>query len=119
MISIFPSSEEPAFVSISARPMPGSVAWVRVGSQGLMGVDLASLTDLIAADLKSEIGVIESGVLPPEREPEYDREETRRLEREIQELLEALASDPASLETLSAHIYLRELKLQYMTDLGC
>lgn len=84
-----------------------------------MGVDLASLTDLIAADLKSEIGVIESGVLPPEREPEYDREETRRLEREIQELLEALASDPASLETLSAHIYLRELKLQYMTDLGC
>lgn len=31
LISIFPASEKPAFVSISARPRPGSVAWVSLG----------------------------------------------------------------------------------------
>ena len=55
----------------------------------------------------------------PGRDHNYDREETGRLEREIHELLEGLAADPAALETFSAHIYLRELKLQYMTDFGC
>ena len=116
LMSIWPASE-PSFVSISARPLPGDLAWVRIGSQGI-GSAMFAVTDQIDAALKAEVGVVD-GVRPPERDHNYDREETGRLEREIHELLEGLAADPAALESFSAHIYLCELKLQYMTDFGC
>jgi hypothetical protein len=117
LMSIWPPAEEPVFVSISARSLPGNLAWVSIKSQGIGGAMLA-VTDQIAATLRSEVGVVD-GVRAPERDNDYDREETARLEREIHELLEGLTADPAALETFSSHIYLRELKLQYMTDFGC
>lgn len=117
LMSIWPSAEEAIFVSISARPLPGNLAWVSIGSQWVGDAKFA-VTDQIAATLRSELGIVDD-VRVPERDFDYDREETGRLEREIHELLERLAADPAALETFATDIYLRELKLQYMTDFGC
>jgi len=117
LTSIWPPVEEPVFVSISARTLPGNLAWVGVGSQGV-GDAMFAVTDQIAATLRSATGVVD-GIRAPEPDNAYDREETGRLEREIHELLQSLAADPAAMDTLSTHIYLREMKLQYMTDFGC
>lgn len=117
LTSIWPPVEEPVFVPISARTLPGNLAWVGVGSQGV-GDTMFAVTDQIAATLRSATGVVD-GIPAPERDNAYDREETGRLERENHELLQSLAADPAAMDTLSTHIYLREMKLQYMTDFGC
>jgi hypothetical protein len=116
LISIWPPTSEPSFVSISARPLREGVVWVRGGSQGIGG-GMFTHTDEIESALQARLGAVDK-VRPPERAEDYDRGETQRLERETHELLEALAANPSSWDTLAAEIYLREVKLQYMTALG-
>jgi len=116
LISIWPPASEPSFVSISARPLREGVVWVRGGAQGIGGGMFAH-TDEIESALQAKLGAVDK-VRPPERAEDYDREETQRLERETHELLEALAANPSSWDTLAAEVYLREMKLQYMTALG-
>jgi hypothetical protein len=117
LLSIWPPIESPTFASVSARPIPAGAAWVRVSAQGL---DLVALdvADVIATALKSRLGELGPGVLPPPRSREYDRSATRLLEGEIQQLLEAMATDSSSRAGLSEAIFERELLLQHLTDLG-
>jgi hypothetical protein len=117
LLSIWPPVESPTFVSVSTRPIPTGAAWVRASAQGL-DLDALDVTDVIADALKSRLGELGSDVLPPPRSREYDRSATRRLEAEIQQLLEAMATDSSSRASLSETIFERELLLQYLTDLS-
>jgi hypothetical protein len=72
----------------------------------------------VQAALESRLGKLGPEVRPLPREIEYDREVTRRLEAEIQELLEAMASNSTPWGHTSASIYERELRLQHLTGLG-
>lgn len=117
LLAISPPIESPTFVSVSARPIPPGAAWVRVSAQGL-DLDGLDVADVIADALKSRLGELGSDVLPPPRSREYDRSATQLLEAEIQQLLEAMATDSSSRASLSEAIFERELLLQHLTDLG-
>lgn len=117
LLSIWPPIESPTFVSISARPIPAGATWVRVSAQGF---DLTTLdvADVIADALKARLGELGPDVLPPPRPREYDRSATRLLEGEIQQLLEAMATDSSNRAGLAQAVFERELLLQHLTDLG-
>jgi hypothetical protein len=117
LLSIWPVAGEPTFASVTARPMPGSAAWVGVSVQSLR-IEALDIMDDLAGALKSRLGALGSGVTPPERVRDYDRGATRKLESEIQDLLEEMSADPSAWEYLSGAIYEREVLLQHLTELG-
>jgi len=117
LLFIWLPDDAPTFLSISARPISVGTVWVRVAAQSFAAPSLDAV-DKVSADLEAKLGNLGPDVLPPPREVEYDRAETRRLETEMQELLEAVAATPTSREHLSHSIYEREFLLQDLTELG-
>lgn len=117
LLFLWPPAKVPGFVSVTARPISPGTAWVGVTGQGL-DIETLDAADQIAVMLESRLGTLGPDVLPPARDHDYDREATRLLEGEIQQLLEELAADPAAWEHLSRAIYERELLLQDLTGLG-
>jgi len=117
LLVIWPVVGEPTFASVTARPMRERGAWVGVSVQSLR-IEALDLVDELAEMLRSQLGALGSGASPPERVLDYDRGETRRLESEIQNLLEEMSADPAAWEYLSRAIYEREVLFQYLTKLG-
>lgn len=117
LVSLWLSSAEPMFVSVSARPFLDGGAWVRCGAQGV-GNNIFATTDEISTELRARVGVT-LGALPPERDAIYDRGETGQIEGEMQGLLLELAEHPGSSPSLSPRVYALELRLQHLTDLGC
>jgi hypothetical protein len=106
----------PTFLSVTARPISAGTAWVGVSAQSLASASLDA-TDEVRAALELKLGNLGPEAHPPPRESEYDRGATRRLESEIQELLEDIEANPASWEQLSLTIWERELILQHLTEL--
>jgi hypothetical protein len=117
LVTIWPAEPVPAFVSVTARAFAPGKVWVRVAAQ-CVAASWLDVGDDVKAGLESRLGSL-ADVLPPPRDRDYDREETRRLEGEIQHLLEAMAvAQPSSWGSLTAQIYERELLLQHLTELG-
>lgn len=115
LLTIWPPVDEPTFVSLTAFDLTAEMAWVQASAQGA-GVHALDVVERIAGALKSELGHVEQAPLPPERIGDYDREESRSLEREIQELLEMLGREEGSSESLRGEIHQRELRLQQMIN---
>jgi hypothetical protein len=115
LLTIWPPVDEPTFVSLTAFDLSAEMAWVQASAQGV-GVHALDVVERIAGALKSELGHVEQAPLPPERIGDYDREESRSLEREIQELLETLGREEGSSEYLRSAIHQRELRLQQMVN---
>lgn len=114
---IWPAVGESTFVSVTARPMFDRGTWVGVSAQSLRSEALNIVDDLSEA-LKASLGRIELSTQPPERRDDYDRGATKKLEAEIQDLLEAMSADPSAWGPLSVAVYERELLLQHLTELG-
>jgi hypothetical protein len=115
LLSIWPAIGEPTFASVTARPMRERGACVGVSVQSLRVEDL-DMVDELAEALKSRLGALEPEASPPERMTEYDRGATRRLESEIQDLLEAMSADPSAWGHLSRTVFEREILFQYLTE---
>lgn len=116
-VCIWPAVGEPTFVSVTARPMCGRGAWVGVSAQSLRPEALDIVDDLVET-LRSRLGPLETHSGPPERVRDYDREATRKLEAEIQDLLKVMATDSSAWEPLSLSVWERELLLQHLTELA-
>jgi len=117
LLSVWPAAGEPTFASVTARSMPEGGAWVGVSAQSLRSEAL-DIVDDISGALQSRLGGLETRTNPPERVGDYDRGVTRKLEAEIQDLLEAMSADPSAWEHLSRAVYEREVLLQHLTELG-
>jgi hypothetical protein len=117
LLTMWPPGQVPAFVSVTARPISARTVWVGVAAQGL-AVSSLDIADRVRATLESRLGALGPEVRPSPRELQYDREATRRLEAEIQQLLEGMATDSMSWGHTSSVIYEREMLLQHLTGLG-
>lgn len=117
LLFIWLPDDAPTFLSVSARPISSGTVWISVSAQSLAASSLDAV-ERVTADLRAKLGDLGPGVRPPLREVDYDRGAGRRLEAEQQELLEAVAANPAWWESLSHSIYERELLLQDLTELG-
>lgn len=116
LLFLWPRQETPTSLSVTARPISDATAWVGVDAQSL-SVPSLDVAKEIESALEQRLGSLGPGISPPPRETDYDRGATRRLEAEIQELLEAVALDPGSWERVSGSIYERELLLQGLAGL--
>lgn len=114
---LWPPDPTPSFVSITGRPIAGHGSRIGISVQSLAAGTLDVMAEVSAA-MESRLGTLDRGVVPPPREVEYDRAATRRLEREIQELLEGVAADPGSRSELSKAIFEREILFRHLTQLG-
>lgn len=115
LLSVWPPDPVPTFISVKAKPIQDGACWVGLSVQSL-AVDSLDVMDEMKATLESRLGSLD--ISPRPRELDYDRGAARRLESEIQELLESLAADPSSWDALSRTIFERELVLQHFTQLG-
>jgi|GEM_PF-3264513 len=117
LLTIWPPGQAPTFVSLTATQVSTETVWVGVSAQSLASPSL-DIANEVQAALESRLGKLGAEVRPAPREIDYDREATRRLEAEIQELLEAMASGASSWDHAASSIYERELLLQHLTGLG-
>jgi hypothetical protein len=117
LLMVWPLPGRPAFASVTARPISAGAIWVHVMSQAL-DIDLLAEAEAVASAVRSRLGPLGPDVHPPIREPDFDRTESRRLEGEIQQLLEAIEAEPTSWEHLIKTILERESALQQVTELG-
>ncbi|HEU5105979.1 MAG TPA: hypothetical protein VFU11_09070 [Solirubrobacterales bacterium] len=115
LLSVWPVVGEATFASVTARPMREHGASVSVSVQSLRIEALDMVNDLAEA-LKSRLGALGPEASPRERMTDYDRNATKRLESEIQDLLEAMAADPSAWEQLSRTVFEREILFQYLTE---
>jgi hypothetical protein len=117
LLTMWPPDQTPTFVSVTARPVSSETVWIAVSAQSL-AVPSLDVADEVQAALESRLGKLGPEARAAPREIEYDREATRRLEAEIQGLLEDMASDAISWGHASSSIYERESRLQHLTGLG-
>lgn len=117
LLLVWPAPGRPVFASVTARSFSAGVVWVHVLSQALE-IDLLAEAEALASMLRSRLLTLGPDVRPPIYEKDYDRAESRRVEGEIQELLEAMEAEPSSWEHLSSRTFEREQTLQQITELG-
>ncbi|MGH2940453.1 MAG: hypothetical protein ACRDPE_20285 [Solirubrobacterales bacterium] len=117
LLMVWPLPGRPTFASVTVRPVSAGAVWVRVMSQAL-DIDLLAEAETVASALRSRLGTLGPDVRPPIRESDFDRAESRRLEGEIQQLLETIEAEPTSLDQLSRTAFEREVALQQVTELG-